>query len=282
MATAVATRAELRLRAAREIGDGLEVLTTAAGNTGGTTLIDTLNLMQPNDALIGAQIVSISSGAHQGEVRYISDNVQSTGTVTVGTAFTGQVAAARVFHVFNLRDIGVPVNDMNGFLDEAIDAVRDTALVEVLSSALAFDRASPVITLSNATLGGAFTDGTLWGILGVAWQDSSDIWHETDDFRVDKASRTIELRGRGRDYANGRNIRIRGCSQPSLLTSDTSTTGIDPIYIVKYAAARALFSISGRLGPEKQALAKYMDLKDAAERRKLAVRTRFVPGPIKL
>lgn len=282
---ATTTRAELRLRAARKIGDALEVVTTAAGNGGGTTFVDTTNLIHPDDALIGAQAVYASSGADLGAIRYVSDNVQSTGTVTVSVAFSAQVASGKVLHLFNLRDAGATVAQWNGWVDEAIDAVRDSHVTEVVSVTVPFDRDEPVIDLDDNTL--TNNDAIVfWGVYGVDWQDSRDIWHELRgkrNLRVDRPGRTIELVNRARSLAAGRQIRVRGYQQVSLPTTDASTVAVDPEYVATFAAARALFSIEGQLGPDGQkALAKAQVWMDMAERRKQATRTQVLPGTVRL
>ena len=288
MATATISRSEARLRAARKIGDVLVVTATAVGVT--TTLIDLDHLSLQDDYFIGREAIAISGTAGNivsgtGLVRRVSDSTKSTGTITFSRALSAATAVGDVYHLFNYLDNGIFINEWNGFLDEAIDAIRDTFLVPVVSSALAFDRASPVITLSNATLGGSFTAGTLWGVSGVEWKDSSSIWHaiKTGDLRVDKPSRTLELRNRGRENANGTTIRIRGYEQVSLLTADTGTTAVDPEYLALFAASRALFSIARRLGSDggmaEREATRWLQM---AEARKIACRTSVVSGTVKL
>ena len=286
MPAATTSRSELRYRAARKIGDVLVATATAVGTT--TTLIDLDHLALQNDYFIGREVIAISGTAANivsgtGRIRRVSASAKTTGQVTFSRALDAATAVGDVYHMFNYRDNGILIAEWNGFLDEAIDAVRDTFLVPVVSSAITFNRASPVITLSNASLGGSFSDGTLWGVSGVDWKDSNSIWREikTGDLRVDKPSRTLEIRSRGRENADSQSIRLRGYKQTSLLTADTSTTALDPEYLVNFAAARALFSIARRLGPDSAAAereaTRWLEL---SERRKVACRTRLVSGTV--
>lgn len=92
------TRQECRAQLAQTMGDGLSGTTTSAGAAGGTTLLDATNLYQADDYWNTGQIV-ITSGTYIGQVRRISDFTSSTGTVTVSSAFGGQIAASVTFEI---------------------------------------------------------------------------------------------------------------------------------------------------------------------------------------
>lgn len=284
---ATITRSEVRLRAARRIGDCIILTATATGST--TTLIDTDHLTVQNDHFIGREVCAISGTAANivsgtGVVRRVSDSAESTGTITFGRAAPAATATGDVWHMFNYLNNGILINEWNGYIDEAIDAVRDTHVSEAISVAFAFDRDSPVVALnSTLDLAGTTDDGDdLWGVFGVDWKDDNAIWHpiKHQELRVDKASRTIELLGRGRENADGQSIRVRGYLQVALPTADTSTTTVDPEYIAAYAAGRALFTMKRRLPPGEAVIAGqeatvWLQL---AEARKAATRTRIAPG----
>ena len=282
----VTTRAELRYRAARKIGDAWVATATAVGTT--TTLIDLDHLSYQNNYFKGREAIAISGTAANivsgtGLIRRIDASTGSTGTITFGRALTAATAVGDVYHIFNYRDNGLYISDWNGFIDEAIDAVRDTFLREAVSSNKAFVESAPVISLNSAlTLTGVSeTAADLWGVFGADIKDSSGIWHKTkrSDLRVDRASRTIELLSRTRQSADGLDVRIRGYLQTTLLTTDSATTSADPEYVASYAASRALMILARRLGPEGTMAIQEAERHFAvSEQRKASCRTRLRSG----
>lgn len=73
--------------------------TTSAGNTGGTTLVDTYLSRYGDNRLKGMFIRITVSGGNQYQVRRITSNTQSSGTVTVSPAFSGQVGVTSTYEL---------------------------------------------------------------------------------------------------------------------------------------------------------------------------------------
>lgn len=95
------TRTSLRQYMSEAIGDWSGTFTTSsAGAGGGTTIVATTLADLPggdeDDAFID-QYAMITSGAAAGQIRRISDYVQSSGTITVARAFGAQIAISVTF-----------------------------------------------------------------------------------------------------------------------------------------------------------------------------------------
>jgi hypothetical protein len=71
--------------------------TTANGNVGGTTVIDT-NRLEPDGAFTNSAL-KITSGAYAGQERAVTSWVKSTGTFTVTPAFGGQILSGVTYEV---------------------------------------------------------------------------------------------------------------------------------------------------------------------------------------
>lgn len=72
--------------------------TTSDGNVGGTTLIDSYLAGWGDDFFIGAK-VTITSGVASGEYKEITDFAQSTGTITVTSAFSAKIVSGVTFTI---------------------------------------------------------------------------------------------------------------------------------------------------------------------------------------
>lgn len=83
--------------------------TTGDGNVGGTTVICSLLGIFGDDFFIGATL-EITSGTYNGQSRTVSDFAQTTGTLTVSSAFGGQIVSGVTFTLtipYASRDIRI-------------------------------------------------------------------------------------------------------------------------------------------------------------------------------
>lgn len=71
---------------------------TSAGNSGGTTLVDTY-MSRYGDNHLSGMFIRLTSGTYNTQVRRIVSNTHSTGTITVSPAFGGQVASAVTYEL---------------------------------------------------------------------------------------------------------------------------------------------------------------------------------------
>ena len=97
------TRTSLRQYMSEAIGDWSGTFTTSGnGAGGGTTIVATTLADLPggdeDDAFID-QYAMVTSGTAAGQIRRISDYVQSSGTITVARAFSAQIASGVTFEL---------------------------------------------------------------------------------------------------------------------------------------------------------------------------------------
>ena len=90
------TRARLRDLLGNAVGYWFASTTTSAGNAGGTTIVDT-NIQRFDSVRLIDRWLLITSGTNAGEARRISSI--TTFTITVGLAYTGQVASGVTYEI---------------------------------------------------------------------------------------------------------------------------------------------------------------------------------------
>src|SRR3990167_3232310 len=94
---ATTTRLVLEQRVSEALGDYYSFTTTSAGNAGGTTIVSTHLQDLPggnDDDAFENWHFHLTSDTNTGESRRASGSAQSTSTVTVARAYTGQVATS--------------------------------------------------------------------------------------------------------------------------------------------------------------------------------------------
>jgi hypothetical protein len=102
----------------------VRLVTTSAGNVGGTTLVCSTLTSWPN---LDGSSVKILSGSYKGQSRAISGST-ITGTITVSPAFSGQIAAGVKFSIVGLPSTAVDVAAINGKIGTNADAAGTTTL----------------------------------------------------------------------------------------------------------------------------------------------------------
>ena len=225
------TRTALRQWIGDTLGDYRSLTATANGST--TTFIDAQNLTRQDDAIIG-QTIYFTSGTNAATERRITDNTESTGTVTF-VAVTASTATSDTAELWNDRGTGVKPSVVHAHINRAIAAVERNYLTEVTAE-FSFDGASPVTELGQGTWVGV--------VKGGFWEDSVGARHRIPgaDMRIDRANRTFELLGDSLWMADGRTIIITGYTAAGSLSTDASTTNVDAEYIVNQVCAWILGS----------------------------------------
>lgn len=227
------TYAELIRRLADEFGDLVTLTATAAGNVGGTTMIDTENVNTGTEDLDGREI-TFMSGTNIGLSRTITATTDTTGTITFA-AVTGQVASGVTAEVTNKRGKGFRRSEYKRWINRAIDAAAGLALIEVLGVIPGtFSQSDGYITIPVA----------LSEVFKVEYEGANDEWSE-----IKKASRWgndgwTGLRGEGKvrivgspaAYANGKTVQVWGYGRQDRLSADSDTCAIDTEWLIAYAA----------------------------------------------
>ena len=104
---ATTTRAILRQRLSEEMGDYQSLTTTSAGNSAGTSVVDTglRNLSGgADDAAFEGWYILVTSGANTGESRRIENYISNTTTLVVQEAFSGGAVDTTVTYELHRYD----------------------------------------------------------------------------------------------------------------------------------------------------------------------------------
>ena len=171
------TREASRVLVTQELGGSAftALTTSAAGNAGGTTMVDVSLAGTGNDRFEGWWVV-ITSGTSDGEIREISDFVSSSGTITVREAFSAQIANAVTFELHRYNPLTIH-NALNEAMKECYGLGH-----------LFIQRRDESIVADNLLLNsdfetfaaGNFTSWTLAGAGASVAQSTSIFWHGAD------------------------------------------------------------------------------------------------------
>jgi hypothetical protein len=92
------TGAQLLAGLSEFVNDYEASTTTSAGNSGGTTLVDTY-ASRYGDGYLSGMFIRITSGTCVNQIRRVTSNTQATGTITVAPAFSAQVATSVTYQI---------------------------------------------------------------------------------------------------------------------------------------------------------------------------------------
>ena len=227
------SRATLRRTIARLCGDLIVLRPTAVGTT--TTLIDTVRGVAGDNALVGRQAYYVDGHAdNEGLTRRVTANVESTGTLTV-VAFPQASAVDDTIELYSSRGVSPSPDEIHDKINEVIRGVADQNLTLVDSTPVEFDPDSPYIDIP----------ATWIGVAGAQWQDDLDIWHTIDkpDRPMHRHLGTygqIQLINGAAVNANFKMVQLIGVTPAPELTTDASTTTINPDWLCKQAAGELL------------------------------------------
>lgn len=230
------TRATLRRGIGRLMGDVIVATTTAAGTT--TTALDTVNLNYENAGLTGRMlyVFAATNTVNEGEIRRVTENTKSTGTVTFTPALPAATAAGDVIELYAKRGVGPGPLEIHEAINRAIQAARDNHVSPALSAESTLNYANPIVTIPSTW--------TFFG--GAEWKDFEDIWRPVPraDLTIDPVGRTVRFANRARWLADQRSVRLRGYLPPAALDSDDDGTSVDAEWLMNQAAADLLLATS--------------------------------------
>ena len=151
------TRVVLLERMSVSIGDWQSLTASSNGNAGGTTIIDTELANLPgggvDDGIKGW--VRITLGTNVGEIRLISDYAQSSTTITVNFAFTGQVDSAVTFELHRFHP-QTKLNSIDRALQELYPRNGNRGLyLSIIDETLVVDNLLANAGFQTAVSGGA-------------------------------------------------------------------------------------------------------------------------------
>ena len=184
---ATTTGEVLLQRLGEKVGDYYLLTTSSAGNAGGTTIVDTSLPNLPggdDDDAFGNLYAGIKSGTNDGEVRRTTRTgyAQSTGTLTVAEAYTGQVASGVTFELHRFDPV-----EMRTCIGRAIGNLADVLYLPTLDETLFVDD-----QLSNTDFetwsGGSPSSWTLSGAGASETQETSRVYHGSNSLKQDSAA----------------------------------------------------------------------------------------------
>lgn len=142
------TGTQLRQGISKFMSDYEASSTSSAGNAGGTTLIDSYLGKYGDDRIVGWWVL-ITSGDNDGEVRAVTANTDSTGTVTVQPAFSAQVASGVSYELHKYEP-----NKKYDALDAARIEASDTVFRIVYDDSLTSDGRTATYDIPSTVRGG--------------------------------------------------------------------------------------------------------------------------------
>lgn len=261
----MATRAFIRRSVGRYTRQCLVLTATAAGTS--TSLIDAINLADPNNTLVG-RIGWVCTGNEsnlQRTIRVTANNATAN-SISFTPALPQPTGIADEVELWNDLDQGVTPQFVNDMINVAIASVDDAFNSPARDDSQSFSNLSPVLSIPVEWR---------W-FYGADYQDDRGIWHPlyTNQLRVDRATRTVELIRGAENIANGRNVRLRGAIAPEILLTDSSDTSIDAEWIVNHVSYLTLVSIA-YTAMDGQAIERYAgNFKETADGIRMKARAR--------
>ena len=239
------TRAELRARVARELGDYVLLTATDLGTT--TTIIDTLNVGTFAENFNG-RFLYFTSGTNVGLTRRVTATTDGSGTLTFTPAASGAVAESVTCEVYNKRGVGFTPDQYHSAINDAINDAYPLGVIRVRSTiGTAFDADTQTVTVPAA----------MTHVSDVEWQDSDTFWHSIpmasrrNEFGwiADPTAGEIRILGRIGSDIDGNTVRLTGYGRQGTLADDSDTCALNAEYIVCRAKFHLCMSALDR-GPE--------------------------------
>ncbi len=231
------TRAQLRRAVGNLVGQMKVCTATGVGLT--TTFVDLENLaVEGGHYKDRIALFTAGTAANVGLTRRVADNTKATGTLAFARALPAATAVGDEIELWNERGTGVTPDEVHAAIGRAIEGAADSAVAPVASTPAAFSWTAPTVAIPAG-----------WShVAGAEWQDWESLWRAVPpaDLAVDQANRTVELRHRGRDLAQARNVRLHGYTPAAVLTTDASSTHVDRKFVIYQAAFELLLASAHR------------------------------------
>lgn len=235
------TLRELRYRVGRRCGDLPRLVATDAGNANAKTFVDDLNLFTEGDTLSGSIAVFVDgTPANVGQRRRVVGNTKSATSITFARALPAQTQPGDVCELYALDDVHPRPDEIDGAINDAIEAAAETWWDIATGDAAAFDKAAPQIALSDQHERFA----------GLQYHDEqTGAWEDVPEsmLTVDGPGRTVLVEEPFAGIVNGRDLRARYVTFPAALEDDDAETDLDPEWIGLEAASRAMLALARRL-----------------------------------
>lgn len=267
------TRAELRQRIGRELGDLTSVTATANGST--TRFTDTIRLRTATNTLVDREVI-FTSGTNAGTIRRItSDNLTSGGGYFDFAAVSAATATNDTAEIYNFRGRGWSIAEIHDAINAGLDQSYPLHKERVAFSLGAFDQDTGYLSITPATAD---------YIYQVTYTDVNSMAQEVPrakgTFKNGWSTHANQLHIRGRDLLrllNGKTLTAYGYTTPSALSADSDTTSIAPEWII-WTACAMLCRQRYLQADDSKLYNMALVYDDKAERAKGSIRTRMRSG----
>ena len=157
---AITTRSALRQRVSEDLGDWpmIALSATSNGNGGGTTLIDTKLKNLPDgddDDFVIGWYLHITSGTNDGETRRVKSYTETDTTITVESAYTGQILSGVTYELHRL-----PVENKHVAMSRAVERAFPFLYQSINDETLFVDDRLSNSDFESAVSGGAHPSWT--------------------------------------------------------------------------------------------------------------------------
>lgn len=225
------TLMELIRSVAGRLGDSIEFVATD-GTT--VTLTDYMNVPQGSHSLTRRQLL-VTGGTYAGQSRIITDTDAPTATITFSPALAGAIVAGDTAFCVNAMGGGFGLIEYKRSINNAIRDSYPIARTPIVSSNLTINSAAPTLTVPttmNEVWGVEWLDGNdnvTWRMLNPSSLRGGTGWH------YNQAEGVLTLDYDTANAYHGTTVRIRGEGRHAELSAYTSTTTLNPQWVVAKA-----------------------------------------------
>lgn len=260
-----ASRKDLRRAAGTSTGEVLVLTATDVGSI--SAFIDEVHLIDREDnapSLVN-RIGYFSGGTAENlgrEVRITAFN-KSTKALTFLPEVATTPQPGDQFELWSNWQRFGGIEAVHLLINEAIRSVETFTGPQVYDTAQAFTWSSPEIDIP-----------TTWCEFGGAdRRDRYGLWKTIPpaQLHIRKGLRTVEIKGKGRDLARSKNVRLWGYEPAPFLEADDDETDVDAEWLIKTVSSAMRLGLSWRSSdrPAEERLADFWDGKATELRRKL-------------
>lgn len=219
--------------------------------TGGTssTFIDTIELVQFNDTLIGSQI-RINSGTYAGRTVTVTGNSHSNQTVIFSPTLPGAIVAGVTADMYNLNGAGLRVRQYDNAIKNVVNSRDYKNLVETTHTFDEFDYNSPYLDIPDNFI-------VVYDLEAMIVSGDSTFRYKIDSARypnsngwyVDTATRTLSVLGRSAYLSDTSDLVLHGLERHTAPTDDDDIIYLDFEWVV-YSALATLSAFRGPQGDQ--------------------------------
>ncbi len=227
MATLSSPLSAMRQGLAEYLGEWIAGTTTANGNLGGTTFIDTTNLVNFANDRFNSYWGLITSGAYATQVRRAKDSIQASGQVETESAYGGQILSGKTYELHRYH----PTNELRWALNRGIQEAFPDLKMSLINEDLITGNALPNGSFEDFITSASVPD--YWALVGAGATSAKEV----SSVRYGKSS--VSLTRAGTDcYLHCSDVQWR-----PLLDLGNDTPWLE-VWVLATVASRARIGVS--------------------------------------